>query len=282
MTTFDPVRYKETTREQWQTAAAAWNHWEPTIRHWVGPATETLIDMMRIGPGASVLDVAAGSGSQTLALAARVGAQGRVLATDLSSNILEFAAHNARTAGYDNVTTKVMDGENLAVEESSVDGVMCRLGLMYFPDQVKSLTDIRRVLKPGHRVGAMVFSTPEKNDFFSIPISIIRRRAGLPSLAPGQPGPFSLGSGRLEEAFNKAGLKDVQSRVVSAPLRMASAAECVRFEKESFGALHQMLGGLDQAGKDEAWAEIEAAFRQHEKNGACELSSELVIASAAR
>jgi hypothetical protein len=44
--------------------------------------------------------------------------------------------------------------------------------------------------------------------------------------------------------------------VVPAPLAMASASECVRFEKESFGALHQMLSGLDQAGKEAAWEEI--------------------------
>jgi hypothetical protein len=48
----------------------------------------------------------------------------------------------------------------------------------------------------------------------------------------------------------------------------------MRFEKESFGALHQMLSNLDQAGKDDAWREIEQALRRFERlrlRGPCEM-----------
>jgi hypothetical protein len=62
---------------------------------------------------------------------------------------------------------------------------------------------------------------------------------------------------------------------VAAPLRMSSAAECVRFERESFGALHQMLAGLDDPGRMAAWVEIEEALRGFERPegfvGPCEL-----------
>ena len=282
MTSFDAKRYKETTREQWQAAAQAWNRWDPTIVRWVGAATEQLIDMMRVKPGDAVLDVAAGSGSQSLLLAARVGPKGRIVATDISSNILELALANARAAGFPNLEISVVDGEELAVDESTFDAVMCRLGLMYFPDRDRALTAMRHALRPGGRVGAMVFTTPERNQFFSIPISVIRRRAELPAPAPGQPGPFSLGSGRLEAALAQAGLREIESRIVPAPLRLASAAECVKFEQESFGALHQMLAGLDEAQKQAAWAEIESEFRAFERDGVCELSSEVVIATGMR
>ena len=97
---FDPVKYKETTREQWQTAARAWNDWGPSLRAWLGPATELMLDMAKIGPGHRVLDVAAGAGDQTLQTAERVGPTGYVLATDISANILAFAAQNARQAGH--------------------------------------------------------------------------------------------------------------------------------------------------------------------------------------
>ena len=93
---FDPIRYKETTREQWQTAAEPWYRWGPTIEEWLGQATETMLDMAEIGPGSRVLDVAAGTGGQTIAAAERVGPSGYVLATDISSNILEFASEVAR------------------------------------------------------------------------------------------------------------------------------------------------------------------------------------------
>jgi hypothetical protein len=39
-----------------------------------------------------------------------------------------------------------------------------------------------------------------------------------------------------------------------------AVADCLRFEKESFGALHTILDGLDQAGKDATWAESDPRF----------------------
>jgi len=62
---------------------------------------------------------------------------------------------------------------------------------------------------------------------------------------------------------------------VPAPLRLASAAECTRLERESFGALHQMLAGLTAVEREETWAEIEAALAEFEGPegfvGPCEL-----------
>ena len=110
-------------------------------------------------------------------------------------------------------------------------------------------------------------------------MSVIRARAKLPPALPGQPGPFSLGaSGVLNETFRNAGFRDVKTEVVAAPLRMSSAAECVRFEQESFGALHQMLSGLDAEGKAAAWEEIAAKLRQFETKDGFEGPCEMVVA----
>src|SRR5687767_14754577 len=97
--TFDPAKYKDTTTQQWQAAAEAWHRWGPAIAKWLGPSTETMLDMAGVREGSRVLDVAAGAGEQTLTTARRVGPNGHVLATDISSNILEFAATAARDAG---------------------------------------------------------------------------------------------------------------------------------------------------------------------------------------
>ena len=230
---FDPVKYKETTRQQWQTAAEAWHRWGPTIEAWLGAATEEMLNMAGVKSGSRVLDVAAGAGGQTLAAARRVGSDGYVLATDISSNILALAAEDARQAGLTNIETRVLDGENLDVEPGTFDVVISRVALIYFPDQQAALKGMYRALKPGGKVAAIVYSTAENNKFFSSPVSIIRRRAQLPPPLPGQPGPFSLGNpGILEEVFQKAGFHSTQSKVVPTPLRMASAAECVSFEHE--------------------------------------------------
>ena len=155
---FDPIKYKDTTKQQWQAAAEAWHRWGQTLAAWLGPATEIMLDMAGVGGGSRVLDVAAGAGEQTLVTAQRVGASGYVLATDISVNILEFAAAEALSAGLMNVETRVIDGENLdELETDSFDAVISRVGLIYFPDQQKALTGMRRVLKPGGRVGAIVY-----------------------------------------------------------------------------------------------------------------------------
>lgn len=280
---FDPVKYKDTTRQQWQAAAEAWHRWGPTLKEWLGPATEALLDMAGVREGSRVLDVAAGAGEQTLAIARRVGPRGFVLATDISANILAFAAQEAKRAAHANVETRVLDGESLEVPEASFDVVISRVGLIYFPDQQRALAGMRRALKPGGRVGAIVYSTADRNQFFSTPVSIIRRRAALGPPLPGQPGPFSLGSpGVLKEAYEKAGFADVQVKVVPAPLRLPKAADCLRFEKESFGALHQMLSSLDDAGKQAAWEEIAQELRKFEKPGGFEGPCEMVLAVGTR
>jgi SAM-dependent methyltransferase len=268
-TSFDAAKYKQTTREQWQVAAAAWSRWGPTLESWLGEATETMLALAGVGDGDRVLDVAAGAGGQTIAAARRVGPGGAVLATDISPAILEHAARAASEAGLHNVTTRVMDGEQLEeIEGEPFDAAISRLGLIYLPDQVKALVGQREVVRDGGHVAAIVYSTAERNQFFSIPVSIIRRRAELPPPAAGQPGPFSLGAdGALESVFAAAGLEAVRVERIEAPLRLPSAAECVRFEQESFGALHQMLAGLSEAEREEAWQEIRAEFAQFESAG---------------
>ena len=273
---FDPLHYKETTREQWQTAAEAWHRWHPTLKSWLGPATDLMLDMAKVKKGYRILDIAAGAGEQSITAAEKVGPTGYVLATDLAPKILEYALELATEKGIQNIEIKEMDGENLTVPDNSFDTVISRVGLIFFPDQLKALSEIYRVLKPGGYFATIVYSTVEKNKFFSTPVSIIRRRAQLPPPLEGQPGPFSLGAeGVLDALINKAGFINVASKFVNAPVLMESAKDCVRFEYESFAALHQMLGGLTDVEKASAWNEIEIELSKFENNkgfaGPCEL-----------
>jgi SAM-dependent methyltransferase len=275
-TTFDPQQYKITTRAQWEDAAEAWHRWGPVIEDWLGAATDRMLDAANITTGSRVLDVAAGAGGQSLAAARRVGPNGHVLATDISPGILEYAVKAASDAGLTNLTTRELDGEHLDVAEGSFDAVISRVGLIYFPDRQAALTSMRQALRAGGRLSAVVYSTADRNGFFSVPVGIIRRRAQLPPPQPGQPGPFSLGSpGVAEESLVKAGFRDVGVETVPSPLRLASAADCVAFERQSFGALHQMLSGLPQADRDAAWDEINQALAQFEESegfvGPCEM-----------
>ena len=280
---FDPIVYKATTRGLWQSAAEAWHRWGPTLGRWLGPATELMLDMAGIRAGSRVLDVAAGAGEQTLVAARRVGPAGFVLATDIAPNILALAAEDARRAGLTHVETREMDGEHFDFEEGVFDAAISRLGLMFFPDPRIALTGIHRVLKAGGSVAAIVFSTADKNPLFSIPIATIRRRAQLPPPLPGQPGLLSLGDpGVLEAAYRQAGFRNVQVQAVSAPLRLTSAAECARLERESFGGLHELLSGLHESDREAAWQEIETALCRFEGNDGFEAPCEVLVGAGTK
>ncbi|MCA8943371.1 MAG: methyltransferase domain-containing protein [Planctomycetes bacterium] len=281
---FDPARFKQTTHAQWQEAAEAWHRWGPLLERWLGAATQTMFDMGGMTEGSRVLDVAAGAGEQTVAAARRVGPAGHVLATDLSSNILGFALESAKQAGFDNVEIRELDGERVAeLPADSFDVVISRVGLIYFPNQLAAVRGMHSVLKPGGRLSVMSYSTADKNGFFSLPVSIIRDRAKLPPPQPGQPGPFSLGDPAvLEKLLVDAGFRDVEVRTVEAPVRVESAAECVRFERESFGALHQMLSSLGEAERDEVWRDIEEALQQFEGSGGFVGPCELVLGAGTK
>jgi SAM-dependent methyltransferase len=274
---FDAQKYKTTTTEQWQGAAAAWHGWGPIIDAWLAECTDAMLDLAGVGASSCVLDVAAGAGGQTVAAARRVAPGGRVLATDVSSNLLAYAKHSARMAGLgDIVDTAIMDGENLTVDAGSFDSVISRVGLIYFPDRRHALEGMRRALRPGGRFSAVTYSSPGANKFFSIPVSVIRAAANLPAPAPGQPGPFSLGDEDvLRGALEDAGFVDVEIRRMQAPLRLPSAADCVLFERESFGALHQLMGPLDADEREATWARITEELAEFEGEdgfvGPCEV-----------
>jgi hypothetical protein len=142
---------------------------------------------------------------------------------------------------------------------------------------------MRDHLRPGGRVGAITYGAADLNGFFSVPVGIIRRRAALPAPLPGQPGPFSLGDPDvLAKTLKDAGFQDIQIERVDAPVRLDTALECLQFEQESFGALHQMLGGLSETEQDDAWAEIEEALQAFEVDGKFEGPCEMLVAAATK
>ena len=282
MTNFDPVGYKHSTRDQWQAAAAAWRRWQPVIDGWLREGTDLMLDLADLQAGARVLDVAAGAGGQSFAAAQLVGPKGEVFATDIAENLVRYLEDDAAAAGLNQVRAAVMDGEDLRVPRGRFDAVICRLGLMYLPDREAALSGMGAALRPGGRLGAIVFSTPEANRFFSVPASIIRRAAQIPPPLPGQPGPFSLGTPDvLRHEIDAAGFVDVDVRALPAPLRLASATECVRFERESFGALHQMLAGLSVDAQAAVWREITDALTEFEGPDGFVAPCELLVVAAA-
>ena len=86
----------------------------------------------------------------------------------------------------------------------------------------------------------------------------------------------------LEASLRAAGFTDIDVRAVASPLRLNSAAECLRFERESFGALHQMISGLDDAEREATWTEIADELRQFEGADGFVGPCEMLVAASRR
>jgi ubiquinone/menaquinone biosynthesis C-methylase UbiE len=244
-------------------ASEAWRRAAAMRARVLGPVTELMLDLADVGPGSRVLDVAAGTGEQTLLAAHRVGPAGSVMATDIAARLLASATEAAREAGLDNVETRIMDARRLDVEPASFDAAICRSALMLLPERDVVLLGIRRALKPGKKFAAVVLSAPERNPRISLSLAIGRRAAGLPPQPIEDPGLFALSDPEvLRGTYEQAGFRDVVIRAITGQRRFPSVALAMQDARDSLPELARLMAGLSEAGRDEAWAEIEEVARR--------------------
>lgn len=276
---FDAQKFKSAMREQWDRHARGWDEHGPQIGDWLRQPTDAMLAMAEVRPGVRVIDIAAGAGEQTLVIAKKVGAAGRVLATDLSPAILALAERNAAATGCANVETLLSDGENLNVSDEGFDVAVCRLGAMFFPDPATGLREMFRVLKPGGRACTMVFSTPEANPCVSILIKTALKHAGLPPRDPYQPGGLlSLGKpGLIDELFHRAGFVGVATTRLPAPFRLPSVEHYLDFVRSSASPIVQIMDRFAEADKEAAWEDIRAKLRAFDTPDGWEGPNELLL-----
>jgi ubiquinone/menaquinone biosynthesis C-methylase UbiE len=113
-------------------------------------------------PGA-VLEVAAGSGVVTRALAPRLRSDATYVVTDLNQPMLDYAA--SRQPPDTRIRWRQADALALPFDDGAFDVVCCQFGAMFFPDRVAGYREARRVLKPGGHFLFSVWDRIEENVF---------------------------------------------------------------------------------------------------------------------
>lgn len=279
---FDPVRYKAAQLQEWEASASGWKRWSDTIEQGMQATSDRMVELAGLRAGHRVLDVATGIGEPALTAARRVGPGGRVVATDQALGMLAIAQERAAARGLHNLEFRAMDAESLDLPENAFDAILCRFGLMFLPNLAGALRKMRRLLAPGGRLVAAVWSEPAKVPTISMVFGIVQQKLNLPPLPPGTPSPFSLADvSILERALKEAGFTAIRSERMNLIAQMPSAKTFVDAMRDLAAPLRGMLAAQPPEVEAEVWQEIERAAGQFAKaDGVVRMPSEAILVVA--
>lgn len=219
----------------WQTGV--WNrmsniYLQEVDRRFV-PVVENVIARAELQAGQRVLDLGTGTGAVAERAAAIVGPRGQVVGVDISPEMLAQAGQRAAARGLENVAFREGRAEALPADDGSFDVVLASLSLMYVIDRAAAAREIARVLRPGGRLVAAVWSGPEQCD-------IVRFQQTAGSFAPPPPVP-GVGPGALADA------KPFVEQLATAGIRARVETEPLGFDFEDFGSAWDVLAGVTTA-----------------------------------
>ena len=267
--------------EYWNGPSAAW--WvseQERVDRQFAPLTEALIAQAAPAPGESVVDVGCGCGATTLALADRVGEQGRVLGIDLAASMVARANHRAETAGLPQV--RVVTGDaTLYPFMAEADLMVSRLGVMFFVDPAGALAHLRTALRPGGRLVFVCWRTLAENPWFIVPLDAARHL--LPPAeppVPDAPGPFAFAeAGRIRSLLTGAGWQAVRIAPLDVGIAMGPSAEA-GMGAINMGPLARLLADAPEAVRTEARSVVTSALAAYDGANGVELPAALWLVSA--
>jgi ubiquinone/menaquinone biosynthesis C-methylase UbiE len=226
-----------------------------------------------VAPGMRVLDIATGTGLSAETALGAVGSAGHVTAADISPEMAGLA--QARLGDAPNAFVTVEDGQALSFPDGSFDAVLCNLGLMFFPDPVRGLSEFRRVLRPGGCAAVSVNTVVERSYNHQINVMIARH---VPSLADAVSRTFALSDRvRLRALFIEVGFADVETHTVKHTFVLPSFDAYYGPFERGGASTGQELAALPDEIRDAVREEARRYFG--EKGGSIESETEYRIAS---
>jgi SAM-dependent methyltransferase len=190
-TDFD--EYRAESLASWNEAASGWGMRRGWLFEQTRPVTRWLVESVGSAAGQVILELAAGPGDVGLSIAERLESGGRVILSDFSPEMVGLSRQNGAARGLTNVEYRVLDAERLDLADGSVDGAVCRWGVMLMADPDAALRETRRVLRSGGRLAFAVWTSPDRNPWMAVPTATAVELGVAESPDPSRPGPFRLG-----------------------------------------------------------------------------------------
>jgi SAM-dependent methyltransferase len=237
----------------WSAVAPAWNEHADFVDERGAEVGDAMLTAADLQPGDDVLELGCGPGGVGIAAAAAVGAQGRVVLSDVAPEMTAIADDRARRRGLSNVSVRELDMAHIDEPDGSFDKVLAREALMLVADPTEAAREARRVLRPGGRAVFSVWGPPDANPWLSTLLDALGAQLGAPVPPPGMPGPFALAEdGALARVLADAGFVDVTVREVAAPMTVGSFDEWWTIVPSLAGPVAALLASLP----DDATASI--------------------------
>ncbi|SHI16999.1 class I SAM-dependent methyltransferase [Streptomyces sp. 3214.6] len=171
----------------------------------MAPFVTALVDAADLYPGATVLDLACGTGFAARAAAAQAGPTGRVHGIDIDEDRLELArARHPRL--YPDIEFTAAPADALPHPDRSFDVVLCQQGAQYFPDLDAALREAARVTRPQGRFAATVWTRMDQSPYCVAQHRVLTEYAG-PDAAAGYAAAFSCTAEHLTGALRRAGYR---------------------------------------------------------------------------
>jgi SAM-dependent methyltransferase len=248
------------------------------------PAADAMLAGIEWHDGMSILDVASGTGEPGLTAASLVSAKGgNVLATDLSEEMTAIAREAGRARHLTNFRAETASADQIPAPDNTFDVILCRFGFMFFPNIAAVLVEFTRVLKPGGRLVAAVWSAPPKNAWATTAMSVIRANVDLPPPQPGAPGLFRFADdSSLVEDFKQAGLRHVHSREIEWKAAYGQPQDYWSFVTEVSAPVVDGLSKATPEARARIHAEVITAAERNMSDGEVRLSCASHILSAVK
>lgn len=212
--------------ETWQVSdKAALIYEEKFVPAVFGTWAPVVADAASIAPGDAVLDVACGTGVLAREVARRIGPAGSVTGLDVNEGMLAVARRINPEIDW-----RRGDTEALPFADESFDAVVCQFALMYFPDRVKALQEMWRVLRPGGRLAVASWAPLDRARGYDVLAGIAGQRTNQEATAVLR-APFVLGDvDELLELYRMAGISRASIDTSQRHARFASVEEFVETE----------------------------------------------------
>ncbi len=262
--------------------AETWRRTSALREAYMAETTSRLLDLARVGVGSRVLAVGVGTGGEALQAARRVGATGRVIATDLSSGMIAEAEKAAAEAGLKNIEFRVMDAQDLHFPARSFDAVTSRNVVMFIPDLHAALVGMRRLLRAAGRIGATVWSSRAANPRISDPLAAATALGVRPPATVTYRIALRLSRPAvLRTVLRAAGFREVEVERIALGARYGSLEEAVEASIVQ-AATQELLGLLGTDGEVRMRRSLQRRWARFVKRGRVVLPGEqLVVAGTA-